>query len=83
MNRSSTRPLLQEGFEERESPSPDHTMGDKRRSRPLESSHLEKTPKEYSTPPQARGLLLGTNTRVPKEEELIIINIDSSEQSRA
>ena len=25
----------------------------------------------------------GTNTRVPEEEELMIINIDSSEQSRA
>ena len=28
------------------------------------------------------GLLSGTNTRVPKEEELMVINIDSSEQSR-
>ena len=25
----------------------------------------------------------GTNTRVPEEEELMVINIDSSEQSRA
>ena len=58
-------------------------MGGKRRPRPSESSHSEKPPKEYSTPPQARGLLSGTNTRVPEEEELMIINIDSSEQSRA
>ena len=35
--------------------------------------------KEYSTPPQARGLLPGTNARVPEEEELMTINIDSSE----
>ena len=28
-------------------------------------------------------ILLGTNTRVPEEEELITINNDSSEQSRA
>ena len=27
--------------------------------------------------------LLGTNTRVPKEEELVTINMDTSEQSRA
>ena len=54
-------------------------MGDKRRPRPLESSHLEKPPKEYSTPLQAQGLLLGTNTRVSEEEELMVINIDSSE----
>ena len=57
-------------------------MGDKRRPRRSESSHSKKPPKEYSTPPQTRGLLLGTNTRVPKEEELMTINIDSSEQSR-
>ena len=31
----------------------------------------------------ARRLLSGTNTRVPKEEELMVINIDSTEQSRA
>ena len=53
-------------------------MGDKRRPRPLEYSHLEKPLKEYSTPPQAQGLLLGTNTRVPEEKELMTINIDSS-----
>jgi len=28
-------------------------------------------------------IVLGTNTRVPEEEELIIINVDSSEWSRA
>ena len=27
--------------------------------------------------------MLGTNTRVPEEEGLMVINIDSSEQSRA
>ena len=32
----------------------------------------------YSNRPGARGLLLGTNTRVPEEEELMTINIDSS-----
>ena len=69
--------------DEREFPSPGHAMGDKRRPRPSESSHLEKPPKEYSTPPQPRGLLLGTNIRVLEEEELMTINIDSSEQSRA
>ena len=57
-------------------------MGDERRSRPSESSRSKKSPKEYSTPPQARGLLSGTNTRVPEEEELITININLSEQSR-
>ena len=57
-------------------------MGDKKRPRPSESSHSKKSLKEYSTPLQARGLLSGTNTRVPKEEELMVINIDSSEQSR-
>ena len=70
-------------LDERESPSPDHAVGDKRRPRPSESSHSKKPPKEYSTPPQARGLLSRTNTRLPKEEELMIINIDSSKQSRA
>ena len=64
--------------DERESLSPRHTMGDKRRPRPSESSRLKKPPKEYSTHPQARGLLSGTITRVPKEEELMVINIDSS-----
>ena len=54
-------------------------MGDKRRLRPSESSGSKKPPKEYSTPPQAQGLLSETNTRVPEEEELIAINIDSSE----
>ena len=54
-----------------------------RRPRPSESSHSKKPPKEYSTPPQARGLLSESNTRVPEEEELMVINIDSSEQSRA
>ena len=68
-------------LDERESPSPDHAVGNKRRPRPSESSRSKKPPKEYSTP-LARGLLSGTNTRVP-EEELITINIDSSEQSRA
>ena len=63
--------------DERESSSPGHAIGDKRRPRPLESC-LEKPLKEYSTPSQARGLLLGNNTRVPKEE-LITMNIDSSE----
>ena len=58
-------------------------MGDKGRLRPLESSHLEKPPKEFSTPPQARGLLSRTNTRVPEEEELMTSNIDSSERPRA
>ena len=29
------------------------------------------------------GQVSGTNTRVPEEEELMVINIDSSEQSRA
>ena len=58
-------------------------MGDKRRLRPSESFHSKKPLKEYSTPPQARELLSGTNTRVPKEEEIMTINIDSSEQSRA
>ena len=43
----------------------------------------KKPPKEYSTPPQARGLLSGTNTRVPKEDGLMVINFNSSEQSRA
>ena len=69
--------------DERESPSLGHTMGDKRRPRPSESSHSEKPLKVYSTPLQARGLLSGTNTRVPKEEELMTINIDSSKKSRA
>ena len=58
-------------------------MGDKKRPRPSESSCLEKPLKEYSTLPQARGLLSGTNTRVPEEEDLMVINIDSTEQSRA
>jgi len=58
-------------------------MGNKRRPRPLVSSHSETHLKEFSTPPQARGLLSGTNTRLPEEDELITINIDSSEQSRA
>ena len=34
----------------------DTLWGDKRRQRLSESSHLEKSSKEYSTPPQARGL---------------------------
>ena len=67
---------------ERESPSLRHAMGDKRRPRPSESCS-KKPMEENSTPPQARGLLSGTNTRVPEEEELITININSSEQSRA
>ena len=76
------------------------------RAHPLASR--KKPPKEYSTPPQARGLhppgalvcthwqvkksprqfysnrlgaqglLSGTNIRVPEEEELMTINIDSS-----
>ena len=58
-------------------------MGNKRRPGPSESSLLEKPLKEYSTPPQARGLLSGTNTRVPEEEELMTTNIDLSEKSRA
>ena len=58
-------------------------MGNKRRPRPSKSSHSKKPPKEFSTPLQARGLLSGTNTRVPEEEELMVINIDSSEHSRA
>jgi len=32
---------------------------------------------------EVSSLLLGTNTRVPEEEELMVINIDSSEQLRA
>ena len=64
--------------DKRESPSPGHAMGDKRRPSPSESSHSKKPPNEYSTPPQARGLLSGTNTRVPEEDELMTINIDSS-----
>ena len=58
-------------------------MGDKKNPRPSKSSHSEKPLTEYSTPPQARGLLSGTNTMVPEEEELMAINIDSSRQSRA
>ena len=69
-------------LDERESSSPGHAVGDKGRLRPSESSHLEKPPKEFSTPPQARGLLSWTNTRVPEEEELMVINIGLSEQSR-
>ena len=69
--------------DETELPFPEHAVGDKRMPRPSESSCSEKSPKKYSTPPQARGLLLGTNTRVPEEEELMTINIDSSEQLRA
>ena len=88
-------------------------MGDKRKLGPAESS-LSKNPlKEYSTPPQARGLhppgalvrtrwqvkiaprqfylnhlgaqglLSRIDSMVPEEEELMTINIDSSEQSRA
>ena len=57
-------------------------MGNKRKPKPLESSRSEKPPKEYSTPPQARGLLLWTNTRVTEEEELMVINTDSTKQSR-
>ena len=75
-------PCYGRGLEERESLPPGHAVGNKRRPRPSESSHSEKPPKEYSTPPQVRGLLSGTNTRVHEEEELITINIDSSEQSR-
>ena len=54
-------------------------MSDKRRPRPSESSHSEKPSKEYSTPLQAQELLSGANTRVPEEEELMVINIDSFE----
>ena len=75
-------PCYKRRLKERESPSLDHTVGDKRRPRPSESTRSEKPPKEYCTPPQARGLLSRTNTMV-HEEELITINIDSSEQSRA
>ena len=73
-----------EGFnrDKRESSSPRHAVGDERRPRPSESSRSKKSSKEYSTPPQAQGLLSETNTRVP-EEELMVINIDSSEESRA
>ena len=84
------RPIKSHGYtpegsdlDKRESPSPGRAMGDKRTPRPLEYSHSEKPLKEYSTPPQAQGLLLGTNTRVPEEKELMTINIDSSEQTRA
>ena len=64
-----------EGFnhDERESLSPGHAVADKERPRPSESSHSEKPPKEYSTPPKAQGLLSGTNTRVPDEEGLMVI----------
>ena len=41
--------------------------------KPSKSSHLEKPPKEYSTPLKARGLLSGTNTRVTKEEGLMVV----------
>ena len=70
-------------LDERESSSLEQAVGNKRRPRPSESSRLKKPPKEYSTPPQARGLLSGTNTRVPEEEGLMVININSSKQSRA
>ena len=70
------------GLEERESPPPGHTVRNKRRPRPSESSYLEKPLKVCSTPQQARGLLSGTNTSVPEEEDLITINIDSSKLSR-
>ena len=58
-------------------------MGNKRRPSPSKSSHSKKPPKEFSTPLQAHALLSGTITRVPEEEELMVINIDSSEHSRA
>ena len=58
-------------------------MGNKRRPRPSKSSRSKKPPKEFSTALQARGLLSGTNTRIPKEEELMVINFDSSEHLRA
>ena len=57
-------------------------MGDKGRLGPSESSLLKKPSKEYSTPLQAQGLLLGTNNRVPKEKEPMVININLFEQSR-
>ena len=68
---------------ERESSSSGHAMGDKRRPRPSESFCAKKPLEEYSTPLLAQGLLSGINTRVPEEEELMTINIDSTEQSRA
>ena len=37
----------------------------------------------YSNRLGAQGLLSGTNSRVSEEEELMAINIDSSEWSRA
>ena len=40
---------------------------------------VKKSPRPfYSNRPGARGLLLWTNIRVPKEEELMTVNIDSS-----
>ena len=40
--------------------------------------------KSYRVPNMCSEFIdVGTNTRVPEEEELIIINIDSSGQSRA
>ena len=45
---------------------------------------VRKSPRRlYSNHSGAQGLLSGTNTRVPKEEELMTINIDSSARSRA
>jgi hypothetical protein len=38
------------------------------------SHHTKKPTKEYPTPLQARGLLLGTNIRVPEEGVLMVIN---------
>jgi len=58
-------------------------MGNKRRPGSSESSRSKKPPKEYYTPSLARGLLSGTNTRLPEEEELITINVDSFERSTA
>ena len=88
-------------------------MGNNRGPGPSESPLSEKSLKEYSTPPQARGLhppgalartrwqvkksprqfysnrpgarglLSGTNIRIPEEEELMTVNIDSFARSRA
>ena len=45
---------------------------------------VKKNPRQfYSNRPRARGLLSGTNIRVPEEEELMTVNVDSSAQSRA
>ena len=60
-------------LDERQTPFLGYVVGYRRRPKPSESSRSEKPPKEYSTPPKARGLLSGTNTRVPEEERLMVV----------